>query len=64
MGYVAGVDLLLLGSLLFIGLIPVIVFTALYTASPIDVGGIVEMLVMGLVCFIPFGLYVRGIVRS
>jgi len=64
LGYVAGVGLLLLGSLLFIGIIPVIVFTALYTASPIDVGGIVEMLVMGLICFIPFGLYVRGIVRS
>lgn len=64
LGYVAGVGLLLLGSLLFIGAIPVIVFTALYTASPIDVGAIVQMLVMGLICFIPFGLYVRGIVRS
>ena len=64
LGYVTGVGLLLLGSLLFIGLIPVIVFTALYTGSPIDVGAIVEMLVMGLICFVPFGLFVRGIVRS
>jgi hypothetical protein len=64
LGYAAGVGLLLLGSLLFIGAIPVIVFTALYTASPIDVGAIVQMLVMGMICFIPFGLYVRGIVRS
>jgi len=64
LGYVAGAGLLLLASILFIGLIPVIVFTALYTALPIDVGGIVELLVMGLVCFVPFGLFVRGIVRS
>lgn len=64
LGYVAGAGLLLLGSILFIGIIPVIVFPALYTASPIDVGGIAQMLVMGLVCFVPFGLFVRGIVEA
>jgi hypothetical protein len=64
LGYVAGTGLLLLGSILFIGVVPIIVFEALYTASPIDVAAIVQMLVMGLVCFVPFGLYVRGIVQS
>jgi hypothetical protein len=64
LGYVAGAGSLLLGSILFIGIIPVIVIQALYTASPIDVGGIAMMLVMGLVCFIPFWLFARGIVRS
>jgi hypothetical protein len=64
LGYVVGVGLLLLGSLLFVGLIPVMVVAALYTASPIDVIGIVELLAMGLICFVPLGMYVRGIVRS
>jgi len=64
LGYVAGAGLLLLGSTLFIGVVPIIVFEALYTASPIDVGAIVQMLVVGMVCFVPFGLFVRGIVKS
>jgi len=62
LGYVAGVGLLLVGSMLFIGLIPVMVFQALASASPIDVVGIVIVLVMGLICFIPFALFVRGAV--
>lgn len=60
LGYVAGAGLLLLYSLLFIGLITVMVFQGLFFASPIDVAGIVVMLVMGLICFIPFALFVRG----
>ena len=60
LGYVAGAGLLLLYSLLFIGLITVMVFQGLFSASPIDVAGIVVMLVMGLICFIPFALFVRG----
>ena len=64
LGYVAGAGSLLLGSILFIAIIPVIVIQAFYTASPIDVGGIAMMLVMGLVCFIPFWLFARGIARS
>ena len=61
LGYMAGAGLLLLYSLLFIGLITVMVFQGLFSASPIDVAGIVVMLVMGLICFIPFALFVRGV---
>jgi len=64
LGYVAGAALLLLGSILFIGVIPVMVFSATYTNSPIDVGGIIQMLVMGMICFVPLGFFVRGILRS
>ncbi|HKZ86974.1 MAG TPA: hypothetical protein VJ793_25395 [Anaerolineae bacterium] len=62
LGYVAGMGLLLVGSMLFIGLIPVMVFQALASASPIDGVGIVIVLVMGSICFIPFALFVRGAV--
>jgi hypothetical protein len=50
--------------MLFSGLISVMVFPALYSASPIDVAGIVMMHVMGVICFIPFAFFVRGVVRS
>ena len=62
LGYVAGVGLLLVGSMLFIGLIPVMVFQALASVAPIDVVGIVIVLVAGSICFIPFALFVRGAV--
>ena len=63
-GYVAGAGLLLVGSMLFVGIIFVMAFPALYTASPVDVTGILFVLVMGLICFVPFALFARGIVKS
>ena len=64
LGYVGGAGLLLMYSLLFAGLIPVLVFPAFYNASPIPGVDIVMMLVCCAMCFIPFVLFVRGIVRS
>jgi hypothetical protein len=60
LGYVAGAGLLLVGSMLFVGLGFVLVFPAIYAAAPIDWAGVVMMLVMGLVCLVPFALFVRG----
>ena len=60
LGYVAGMGMLLVGSMLFIGLIHVMVFQALASAAPIDGVGILIVLVMGAICFIPFALFVRG----
>jgi hypothetical protein len=60
LGYVAGAGLLLQYGVLAVGLIPVMVFQALTTASPIDVAGIVVVLVMVAICFIPFAFFVRG----
>lgn len=64
LGYVGGAGLLLMYSLLFAGLIPVLAFPAFYNASPVPVGDIVMMLVCCAMCFIPFVLFVRGIARS
>jgi hypothetical protein len=64
LGYVAGAGLFLLGCMMFVGPIFALVFPALYNGSPVDVMAIVLMLVVGLICFIPFALFVRGIVKS
>jgi hypothetical protein len=50
--------------MMFAGPIFALIFPALYTASPVDVTGIVLMLVAGLICFVPFALFARGVGRS
>jgi hypothetical protein len=64
LGYVAGVGLLLLGSMLFVGVIFTLAFPAFYTASPVDVTAIVFILVTGLICFVPFALFGHGIIKA
>jgi hypothetical protein len=57
LGYTAGAGLLLAYAMLFIGLLPVMVFPALYDGSPIDGVGIALMLGAGLICvalLVPF----------
>jgi hypothetical protein len=61
---VVGAGLLLQYGVLALGLIPVMAFQARYTGSPIDVAGIVVVLVMGAICFIPFAFFVRGAASS
>jgi hypothetical protein len=60
LGYVAGAGLLLGYGVLALSLIPFFVLQARYTASPVDVTGIVAVLVMAALCFIPFAFFVRG----
>ena len=64
LGYVSGAALLLVGCMLFLGAIFSLAYTALYTASPLDLAGILIMLVASLICVVPFALFVRGISRS
>ncbi|MFC1724598.1 hypothetical protein ACFL4T_03155 [candidate division KSB1 bacterium] len=64
LGYVAGAGLLLMCSMLFIGVIPAMVFQALSADMPIDVIGILIVLISGMVCFIPFVLFVRGAAKT
>ena len=63
LGYVAGLGLLLMCSLLFVGVIPAMVFQALSANTPVDLIGILVVLVTGMVCFIPFVLFVRGVAK-
>jgi hypothetical protein len=64
LGYVGGAGLLLMYSLLFAGLIPVMVFPTFYDASPMPVVDIVMIFIWCIMCFILFVLFVRGITRS
>ena len=63
-GYVAGLGLLFQASMLFIGLIIVLLLQPFLTAAPFSLVDIVVIFVMGLICFIPFILFIRGVVSS
>ncbi|MFC1879452.1 hypothetical protein ACFLZW_06020 [Chloroflexota bacterium] len=60
LGYVTGVGLLFQSSMLFIGLILIMLIQPLLTGAPFMPVDIVVVFIMGLVCFIPFGLFLRG----
>jgi hypothetical protein len=61
LGYVTGLGLLFQGSLLFIALIIFLLLQPLLTDAPFAIADVIVILVMGLICFIPFGLFVRGV---
>jgi hypothetical protein len=60
LGYVAGAGLLLGYCVLALSVIPFMVLEARYAASPIDVAGVVVILVMVALCLVPFVFFVRG----
>jgi len=60
LGYVTGAGLLFSASMLFIGLLVFFVLQPFLTATPFPLADFVVIFVMGLVCFIPFALFVRG----
>ena len=62
LGYASGLGLLFAGSMLFIGLIFLLIIGPFLSEEPFILMDVVVVFVMGLVCFIPFGLYVRGVV--
>lgn len=64
LGYVAGTGLLFQASMLFIGLIMILLLQPLLTGAVFILTDIVVTFIMGLVCFIPFVLFVRGVARS
>ncbi|MBU8922373.1 MAG: hypothetical protein KOO63_11205, partial [Bacteroidales bacterium] len=56
--------LLLLCSVLFIGVIPAMVFQACAADVPIDVRGILVVFFSGMICFIPLALFLRGVAKT
>jgi hypothetical protein len=64
LGYVGGTGLLFQVSMLFIGLIAVLILQPFLSDAPFLLLDVVVVFVMGLICFIPFTLFVRGAVRS
>ncbi len=64
LGYVAGTGLLFQGSMLFIGLLVWMILAPLMTGAPFILTDVIVIFIMGLICFIPFGLFVRGVIAS
>lgn len=60
LGYVAGTGLLLFCSMMFIGLVPFMAVRAKLGDIPLNATDIFVVLVSGLICFIPFTLFLRG----
>lgn len=61
LGYASGTGLLFAGAALFTGLILFLLLQPIITDAPFDLAAVVTVLVMSLVCFAPFGLFVRGV---
>jgi len=64
LGYVAGAGLLFQASMLFIGLLIFFILQPLVAGEPFPVNDFVVIAVMSLICFIPFGLFLRGAATS
>ena len=63
-GYVTGLGLLFQASMLFIGLIIFLLLQPFLTTAPFVLVDVVVIFVMGLICFIPFVLFVHGVVSN
>jgi hypothetical protein len=64
LGYLSGLGLLFQASMLFIGLIFFMLIQPLFTETLFSLLDLVVVTVMGLICFIPFGLFVRGVLAN
>jgi len=62
LGYVAGLGLLFQASMLFVALIIYLLIQPILTTVPFSIIDVIVVFVMGLLCFIPFALFVRGTV--
>jgi len=63
-GYVAGLGLLFQASMLFIALIIFLLLQPFLTTAPFALIDVVVVFAMGLICFIPFLLFVRAVVET
>jgi hypothetical protein len=60
LGYVGGLGLLFASSMLFVGLIIVLLLQPILTDAPFVLLDVIVVLLMGLICFVPFALFLRG----
>ena len=63
-GYVSGLGLLFQLCMLFIGLIMFLIIQAVLMITPFALVDVVVIAIMGLIGFIPFALFVRGVLRK
>jgi hypothetical protein len=63
-GYVTALGLLFQASMLFIGLIIVLLLQPFITNAPFSLVDVLITFVLGLICFVPFSLFLRGILSG
>ncbi len=63
-GYVTGLGLLFQTSMLFIGLIVVLLLQPFLIDAPFALVDVIVVLIMGLISFVPFALFARGAVSG
>lgn len=64
LGYTLGISLLLFLSVIFFGVVPVLIVKGIITNNPIEVIGIVVVLASSMICFIPLLFFIRGINKA
>ncbi|MCB9421752.1 MAG: hypothetical protein H6667_18270 [Ardenticatenaceae bacterium] len=63
-GYVGGLGLLFAASMLFIGLIGLLLLQPFFTEAAFALTDVLVVAAMGLICFVPFALFARGVAKS
>ena len=63
-GYAVGLGMLFNASMLFIGLVVFLLIQPLFTSVPFALGDVVVILLMGLICYIPTGLFIQGVLKD
>jgi hypothetical protein len=61
LGYTSGLGLLFAGSMLFVGLALILLLQPVLTIAQFAPVDVIVVLIMGSICFIPFGLFLRGV---
>lgn len=64
LGYAVGLGLLFQASMLFVGLLIFLLLQPILTTAPFAVTDVIVILAMGLICFVPFVLFIRGVMAS
>lgn len=63
-GYGSGLGFLFALTMLFTGLILLLLLQPLLTEAPFDLESVLTILGMGLICSVPFGLFVRAVLST
>jgi hypothetical protein len=61
LGYASGAGLLFQASMLFVGLLMFFILQPIVSSIPFPLADFVVILVMGLIVFVPFGMFVSGV---
>jgi len=61
-GYIAGPALLFQSSMLFVGVIVFLLIQPVFTGKPFAISDIIAVAIMGMLCFIPFILFLYRMV--